>query len=49
MEIDLDRYGDIHININAFKLIMEDTHKKSKIADPFRVIFLLLQNIDDPF
>jgi hypothetical protein len=38
VEIDLDRMENMHININVYKLIMEDIHKRSNIASPFRVI-----------
>ncbi len=33
VEIDLDRYNDIHVNTNIYKLTIGDIHKKSKIAD----------------
>jgi hypothetical protein len=37
VEIDLDRIQNMYININIFKLLMEDIHKRSNIATPFRV------------
>lgn len=49
MEIDLDRHADIHININIYKLLMQDNHKKSKIAEPFRVRNKILYFLDDSF
>jgi hypothetical protein len=45
VEIDLDREDDIYINVNVYKLIIEDIHKKSKLADEFRVIFQFENNI----
>jgi hypothetical protein len=38
VEIDIDRIQDMYINVNIFKLLMEDIHKRSNIASPFRVI-----------
>ena len=37
VEIDLDRQENMHINVNVYKLLMEDIHKRSNIATPFRV------------
>jgi hypothetical protein len=37
VEIDLDRIQNMYINVNIFKLLMEDIHKRSNIATPFRV------------
>lgn len=39
VEIDLDRIQNMYINVNVFKLLMEDIHKRSNIATPFRVCF----------
>jgi hypothetical protein len=33
VEIDLDRKNDKYINVNVFKLLIEDTHKKSNIVN----------------
>ena len=37
VEIDLDRIQNMYINVNIFKLLMEDIQKRSNIAKPFRV------------
>jgi hypothetical protein len=48
VEIDLDRIQNMHINVNVFKLLMEDIHKRSNIATPFRVRLLSLISVANP-
>ena len=40
VEIDLGRRDDKYVNVNVFKLLIEDIHKKSNISNQFRVTII---------